>query len=82
MTSNGPRARLRGGKAARSETSGGRIYVGSVRAFSLVFIALGLAIVATTLANGGGPLAVGMLMGSAFVAVGAVRLWLSLRAGR
>jgi hypothetical protein len=54
-----------------------RIYRGSVRAFSLVFIALGLLILITTLAHGGGPLSVGTLLGLVFIAVGVVRLRLS-----
>ncbi len=56
-----------------------RIYRGSVRLFSLVFIVLGLAILASTLANGGGPLSVGVLLGLAFLAVGAGRLWVASR---
>jgi hypothetical protein len=56
-----------------------RIYRGSVRAFSLVFIALGLLILISTLANGGGPLSVGTLLGLAFLAVGAGRLWIASR---
>lgn len=59
-----------------------RIYRGSIRAFSFVFIALGLAILISTLANGGGPLSVGVLMGIAFAAVGAGRLWVSSRISR
>jgi hypothetical protein len=54
-----------------------RIYRGSVRAFSIVFIALGVLILATTLAHGGGPLSIGTLLGVVFIAVGAARLWLS-----
>jgi hypothetical protein len=53
-----------------------RIYGGAVRTLSLLFIALGLLILASTLANGGGPLSVGVLLGVAFVAVGVTRLWL------
>lgn len=56
-----------------------RIYQGSVRAFSLVFIALGLLLLVATLVNGGGPLSVGMLLGVAFLAVGAGRLWIASR---
>jgi hypothetical protein len=56
-----------------------RIYRGSVRALSFVFIGLGLAILISTLANGGGPLSVGALLGVAFLAVGVARLWLALR---
>ena len=40
-----------------------RVYHGSIRAFSLVFIAIGLALLAVTLAAGGGPLSLGVLMG-------------------
>ena len=56
-----------------------RIYRGSVRAFSLVFLALGLAILISTLAGGGGPLSVGVLLGVVFLAVGAGRLWIASR---
>lgn len=56
-----------------------RIYRGSVRAFSFVFLALGLLILVSTLANGGGPLSVGTLLGLAFLAVGAGRLWIASR---
>jgi hypothetical protein len=59
-----------------------RIYRASVRAFSLVFVALGLAILVTTLASGGGPLSVGVLMGIIFLAVGAGRLWVAARMSR
>ena len=59
-----------------------RIYHGSVRAFSVIFIALGAVLAVVTLAAGGGPLSVGMLMGVAFVAVGAGRLWAASRMGR
>jgi hypothetical protein len=56
-----------------------RIYQGSVRALSLVMLALGLAIIAVTLVGGGGPLSLGVLLGVAFLAVGAGRLWLASR---
>jgi hypothetical protein len=58
------------------------IYRGAVRAFSLTFVAIGLVVLAVTLANGGGPASVGVLMGVAFLAVGAGRLWVSSRMGR
>lgn len=57
--------------------SADRIYRGSVRALSFVFVALGLAILVLTFANGGGPLSLGTLLGAVFVAVGIARLWLS-----
>jgi hypothetical protein len=53
------------------------IYRHAVRGFSLTFVAIGLVVLAVTLANGGGPASVGVLMGLAFVAVGAGRLWIS-----
>jgi hypothetical protein len=56
-----------------------RIYRTSVRAFSLVFIALGALILASTLLHGGGPLSVGTMLGLAFLAVGAGRLWIASR---
>jgi hypothetical protein len=56
-----------------------RIYRGSVRLFSLVFVAVGLALLISTLVNGGGPLSIGTLLGIAFVAVGAGRLWIAAR---
>lgn len=59
-----------------------RFYRGSVRALSALFVALGLTILAVTLANGGGPLSLGTLMGVIFLAVGAGRLWIASRMGR
>jgi hypothetical protein len=81
MTADGPRTPSSGEKAPR-HSSGARIYSFSVRALSLLFVALGLAVLAITLVNGGGPLSVGVLMGVAFLAVGAVRLWILSRMSR
>lgn len=53
-----------------------RIYRGSVRALSFVFVGLGIAILALTLVNGGGPLSMGVLLGVLFVAIGVARFWL------
>jgi hypothetical protein len=58
------------------------IYHGSVRALSVVMVGLGVAILVITLAGGGGPLSLGILLGIAFVAVGAGRLWLASRMKR
>lgn len=58
------------------------IYRQAVRVFSLTFVAIGLVVLAVTLANGGGPASVGVLMGIAFVAVGAGRLWIASRGQR
>ena len=62
--------------------SGERVYRGAVRAFSLAFVAIGLAVLVLTLANGGGPASVGFLMGIAFLVVGVGRIWLSARMER
>jgi hypothetical protein len=51
----------------------------AVRIFSVTIIGFGLAILVVTLASGGGPTAVGVLFGAVFVAMGAGRLYLSLR---
>jgi hypothetical protein len=58
------------------------MYHRSVRALSLLFVALGLVLLVTTLANGGGPASVGVFLGVAFLAVGAGRLWLATRMSR
>ncbi|HKF81582.1 MAG TPA: hypothetical protein VKB23_01320 [Solirubrobacterales bacterium] len=59
--------------------SGERVYRGAVRAFSLTFVAIGLLVLAVTLANGGGPASLGFLMGIAFLVVGVGRLWIGSR---
>jgi hypothetical protein len=58
------------------------IYRHAVRGFSLVFVLIGLVVLAVTLANGGGPASVGVLMGIAFLAVGVGRLWIGSRMER
>jgi len=61
---------------------GERIYRGTVRAFSLAFLAIGVLVLVVTLANGGGPASLGFLMGLAFIAIGIGRLWVGERMGR
>lgn len=80
MTADGPKTRAYLEKKARRR--GETIYRGSIRAFSIVLIVLGLAILATTLVEGGGPVSLGVVLGLAFLGVGAGRLWLSGRMGR
>ena len=58
------------------------MYGGAVKGFSLVMVAIGLVVLVVTLANGGGPASVGVLLGLAFVVVGAGRLWLQSRMSR
>ena len=59
-----------------------RVYRGSIRVISVLLVALGLVILASTLFNGGGPASVGFLLGLAFVAIGAARLWIAARMER
>ena len=58
------------------------LYRGAVKGFSLVFVLVGLAVLAVTLANGGGPASVGVLIGVAFLGVGVGRLWVASRMER
>lgn len=62
--------------------NGERVYRGAVRGFSIAMAAIGLAVLVVTLANGGGPASLGVLMGIAFLGVGAARLWLAARMDR
>jgi hypothetical protein len=55
------------------------VYRGVTRLFSIVIVGFGLAILVVTLANGGGPLSAGFLLGLLFCALGAGRLYLALR---
>jgi hypothetical protein len=58
---------------------GDGVYGGAVKTFSAAFVAIGLLLLVVTLSNGGGPASVGVLLGVVFVAVGALRLWLTMR---
>ena len=62
-------------------TSPERVYAGSVRILSVVMLGLGAAILIKTIASGGGPLSIGVLLGIVFMAVGVGRLWLASRMG-
>jgi hypothetical protein len=53
----------------------------STRLLSTVLVLLGVAMIVSTLVNGGGPLAFGLLLGVLFVAAGLGRLYLLGRAG-
>jgi hypothetical protein len=56
-----------------------RAYGGSVRAFAGLILLLGVAMVVATIARGGGPLALGVVVGLAFIGIGAGRLYLAAR---
>ena len=55
------------------------VYRGVTRIFALIILGFGLAIVIVTIANGGGPLSSGVLIGIIFTLLGAGRFYLSLR---
>jgi hypothetical protein len=55
------------------------VHGGATRVLSVAMVVVGVALVATTVARGGGPLAVGVLLGVLFCAVGAGRLYLGAR---
>ena len=54
-----------------------RFYRQSTRVFAALIGLIGIALVVTTLAGGGGPLALGVVVGLAFLAIGAGRLYLA-----
>ena len=66
--------------AATSMRSVDRAHLASSLALNALLCMIGVAMVVSTLARGGGVLALGMLLGVSFVGLGAARLWLA-RAG-
>jgi hypothetical protein len=58
-----------------------RAYLASSRALSALLVVVGVAMVASTLARGGGALAIGVVVGTMFALLGAARLWLGRGAG-
>jgi hypothetical protein len=54
-----------------------RAYVNSTRVLSATLILVGAAMVVSALAGGGGPLALGVVLGIGLTALGAGRLWLA-----
>jgi len=54
-----------------------RAYRHTTRVFAVVMCGLGIAMIATALARGGGALALGVVLGLAFVALGVGRLYLA-----
>lgn len=57
------------------------LFAGS-RALGVVLFVVGLAMIASTLARGGGPLALGVVLGSLFAVLGAARVWIAAQLGR
>ena len=58
-----------------------RAYNASSRALSLLLALVGVAMVVSALARGGGALALGVILGTMFALLGAGRFWLA-RGGR
>jgi hypothetical protein len=54
-----------------------RAYLASTRLLSAALLLVGVAMVASTIARGGGALALGVLLGTMLALVGAARLWLA-----
>jgi len=59
-----------------------RAYLLSTRALSVLLVAVGVAMIVAALVRGGGPAAVGVVLGVVFAGVGAGRLWLARGGGR
>jgi hypothetical protein len=55
---------------------------GSTRVFSVLLVVVGVAMVVSSLSAGGGPLAVGVVLGVLFAAAGGARLYLLERTPR
>jgi hypothetical protein len=55
------------------------VHRSSTLVLSVALVVVGVALVVRTVAEGGGPLAVGVLLGVLFAAVGVGRLWIARR---
>jgi hypothetical protein len=56
-----------------------RLHRAASLVLSVLMMAVGVAMVVSTVSRGGGPIAVGVLVGVLFVAAGAARLYLQTR---
>ena len=65
----------------RTMTAPRNLHRSSTRVLSAAMLLLGLAMIVSTLSRGGGPLAIGLVMGVLFVLAGAGRLFVSLKGG-
>lgn len=59
--------------------AGPQLHRASTRALSVAMVLVGLAMLVSTVVRGGGPAALGVLLGALFVAVGVGRLYLLSR---
>ena len=58
-----------------------KAYTTSTRLLGATLILVGIAMVVSAVARGGGPLALGVILGIALTALGAGRLWLARETG-
>jgi hypothetical protein len=58
-----------------------RAYIASARLLSAVLLVVGVAMVVSALARGGGALALGVVLGTLLALLGAGRLWLARGGG-
>ena len=58
-----------------------QVHRGATRALSSALVLIGVALLISTIARGGGPLAIGVLLGILFIAAGAGRLYLTRGGG-
>jgi hypothetical protein len=54
-----------------------QVHRGATRVLSTAMVLIGVALLVSTLARGGGPLAIGVVIGVLFVAAGIARLYLA-----
>ena len=57
------------------------VHRNATRVMSVVMVALGIAMIVTTISHGGGGLAIGLLLGTLFILAGAGRLYVGRRGG-
>ena len=58
-----------------------RVYLASSQLLSVILCAIGVAMLVSTLVRGGGPLALGVVLGTSLTVLGVARLWLVRRTG-
>jgi hypothetical protein len=54
-----------------------RAYTSTTQVLSAILVVIGIAMVVSTIARGGGGLAVGVVLGIGLIALGAARFWLA-----
>jgi len=58
-----------------------KVYVASSLTLSVILCGVGVAMLVSTVARGGGPFALGTVLGASLTVLGVARLWLARRAG-